>query len=169
MAIVAGRRRIIELLLDAGANVNVRMHKGETPLHTALLSEHTDIAQLLMDHGANPDVTNDQGITPRHLKGFQAMKARGWDVSKPNTGASFVDNLHGMSEEGLEGIFSMLPLMISTRVASGEITPERATALNALLKEFEQAKQLPLEIRSTRMNEIASKLLSSMGTPQAFR
>jgi len=169
MAIASGHKHVVELLLDHGASVDFRMARGETALHVALIANQTDIAQLLMDRGANPDVPDDNGITARQVGGFQAMKAGGWNTSKPNSGAAFQENLSGMSEEGLIGMFNLLPLMIKSRVASGEITPAREMALNARLKEFEQAMNLPLEIRSTRMREIAAKLLAEMGTPQAYR
>jgi ankyrin repeat protein len=169
MAIVKGHKHVVELLLDRGASVDIRMPGGETLLHVALMAGQTDIAQMLMKRGANPDVPNDKGITARQVGGFQAMKAGGWDASKPNSGASFQDNLSGMTEDGLKGMFSLLPLMVKSRVSSGEITPARAAELNDLMKQFEQAMDLPLEIRSTRMNEIAAKLLAIMGTPQAYR
>ncbi len=169
MAIVSGHKHVVELLLDHGASVDIRMAGGETVLHVALMAKQTEIAQLLMDRGANPDIPNDKGITARQIGGFQAMKAGGWNTSKPNTGASFQENVSGMSEDGLIGMFNLLPLMIKSRVASGEITPAKEMALNARLKEFEQAMNLPLEIRSTRMRAIAAKLLAEMGTPQAYR
>ncbi len=168
-AIIAGRRRIVERLLDAGADVNVRMAGGETPLHVALTAEESDIAQLLMDRGADPDLANDRGITPRHIRGFKAMKRGGWDTSKPNSGAAFRNNLGGMSDEGLEAFFQMLPFMIRSRVASGQITPAREIALNALIRDFEQARKLPLELRSKQMRAIAQKIRDDLGLPQAYR
>ncbi len=165
MAIVSGHKHVVELLLDHGASVDIRMPGGETLLHVALMAEQTEIAQLLMDRGANPDIPNDKGITARQVGGFRAMKAGGWDTSKPNTGSSFEENLSGMSEEGLMGMFDLLPPTIKSRVASGQITPAREAALNTLLKEFEQAMNLPLEIRSTRMKAIIAKLLANMGKP----
>ena len=169
MAIVAGHRRIVEILLKHGAKVDVRLPGGKSLLYVAFTSKQTEIAQLLMDHGANPDSPDDSGVTPRQMAGFQAMKASGWDTSKPDSEVAFGDNLDRMSDEGLMAFYTLLPGMIASRVASGEISPAREAMLNALLIEFEQAMSLPLEIRSTRIKEIMAKLLANMGTPKAYR
>jgi hypothetical protein len=167
LAIAGGHKAIVGLLLDYGASVGIRLPGGDTLLHAALVDRQSAIAQLLVDRGANPDVANHRGITARQLGGFQAMKAGGWDTSKPNTGASLFDNLNGLSEEGLMGVFTLLPLMIKKRLDAGEITGARAATLNDLLNEFRAAMNLPLEIRSTRMKEIAGKLLA-LGMPQGL-
>jgi ankyrin repeat protein len=43
---------IVELLLDGGADANVKDEKGETPLHKAASGGHLEVAKLLLDHGA---------------------------------------------------------------------------------------------------------------------
>ena len=51
-------------LLDRGACVNARNHKGQTALHCAARAGFTDIVALLLDRGADADATDDDGRTP---------------------------------------------------------------------------------------------------------
>lgn len=53
---------IAKLLIDSGANVNVRSRKfGFVPLHEA---KGMEMIRLLIDSGADPFVKNDDGLTP---------------------------------------------------------------------------------------------------------
>ena len=54
------------LLLDAGADVNVKDDSGWTPLYHAASEGHTEIAKLLLDAGADVNVKDDSGWTPLH-------------------------------------------------------------------------------------------------------
>ena len=49
---VNGHKEIVELLLAEGADVNVKNDGGKTPLDSALLWNHPEIADLLRKHGA---------------------------------------------------------------------------------------------------------------------
>jgi ankyrin repeat protein len=42
---------IVQLLLERGANVNVKSDKGETPLQLAVKNGHEDAADLLRQRG----------------------------------------------------------------------------------------------------------------------
>ena len=46
---------IVQLLLCRNANVNVRDRLGRTPLHSASMDGHTQVAQLLQEYGAEVD------------------------------------------------------------------------------------------------------------------
>lgn len=54
----------IEDLMEDGADVNVKDHQGDTPLHYAADKGYTDIALLLLDNGADVNAVNDWGIAP---------------------------------------------------------------------------------------------------------
>ena len=51
LAALSGNLKIVEYLVDAGADVNATVLSGATPLKFANMSGHTDIAKYLMEHG----------------------------------------------------------------------------------------------------------------------
>jgi uncharacterized protein len=46
--------------LDAGADVNARDDRQQTPLHWAAMKGHTDLARLLIDKGADLNARDDR-------------------------------------------------------------------------------------------------------------
>jgi ankyrin repeat protein len=64
----AGRHRdVVALLLEAGANPDLRQSHGWTALHSAAQNGDADMIELLLVHGARRDVRNDDGVTPAEL------------------------------------------------------------------------------------------------------
>jgi ankyrin repeat protein len=61
---------LIDILLDAGADVNVRTAKGNTPLHIAAYKGYTGTVWLLLARGASRTARNAQGQTPEDLAGL---------------------------------------------------------------------------------------------------
>jgi hypothetical protein len=59
-AVSYGHIELIQLLMSAGANPNLRDSEGDTPLHFCELPE---VAELLILNGADPAAVNDQGDT----------------------------------------------------------------------------------------------------------
>lgn len=55
------RTACVGLLLEAGADVNNRQVKGNTPLHSAAQLGDTDTVDLLLAHGADADLRSDDG------------------------------------------------------------------------------------------------------------
>jgi ankyrin repeat protein len=62
-----GDRYAIQLLLDAGADVNALGDMSCTPLYLAVTYKHTSCVELLLTCGANPDTASELGYTPRTL------------------------------------------------------------------------------------------------------
>ena len=69
-----GGVKIAQLLLDKGANINVRDEKGQTQLHRTLINtgyEFEDYSfddmKFLLDYGADVDALDDDHSTPLHV------------------------------------------------------------------------------------------------------
>ena len=56
--------RLIDLLLDAGAQLEGRGLVGETPLHIAAEADDVDMARRLVARGADVNCLNDHGNSP---------------------------------------------------------------------------------------------------------
>jgi ankyrin repeat protein len=52
---------VLRILLEAGANPNVRQSAGWTPLHAAAMNGDLTSVELLLASGADPAATNDEG------------------------------------------------------------------------------------------------------------
>jgi ankyrin repeat protein len=69
-AALSGHRKMIELLLAKGANVNITdeyLHR--TSLHKAAATDRRGIAELLIAKGADVNAKDNQGRTPLNQEG----------------------------------------------------------------------------------------------------
>jgi len=87
-----GHKKIVEMLINEGANVNAKAEQGWTPLHYATGANDRETAELLIANGAdlNSKNSNDQ-ITPLHWAAWRGHKevaglliAKGADVNTKN-------------------------------------------------------------------------------------
>ena len=84
-----GERKIVSLLLERGANVNVEDKNLWTPLHEAVSNSDLKTASLLLERGANVNAEDKNLWTPLHeavsnsdLKTASLLLERGADVNK---------------------------------------------------------------------------------------
>ncbi len=80
---------IIQLLVDHGANVNVKDDKGKTPLHCASVTANLENMRALLENGADVNAVDDEGNTPLQL------------AQRGTPAATFFANL-GVSSSGEE-------------------------------------------------------------------
>ena len=59
-----GDLRVVRVLLEHGAAVDLKNWDGQTALHWA--SSHQDVTRLLLEHHANPNMKDDRGATALH-------------------------------------------------------------------------------------------------------
>jgi ankyrin repeat protein len=91
VAALNGHAEIVKLLLEHGADPNVRSSYGWTPLHYAVFGGYLEVVKLLLERGADPNARDRYGATPL----FWAVHQIYPDVAKlllergadPNTGA----------------------------------------------------------------------------------
>lgn len=62
-AVFKGHREVLEVFIEAEANVNVVDGFGMTPLMAATLNGKLDLLELLIEHGANINAISDRGRT----------------------------------------------------------------------------------------------------------
>ena len=62
-----GSEKAVELLLEAGADINALCEDGNTPLHHAIQMGEFKIARMLVAHNAKQDIRNGEGKRPCDL------------------------------------------------------------------------------------------------------
>jgi hypothetical protein len=62
-AVTRGHVSVVQQLLKAGVNVNVRTSDGKTPLMMAAAKGYSDLAKVLLDGGADANVVDGNGGT----------------------------------------------------------------------------------------------------------
>lgn len=88
VAIKLHRPQVALLLLDSGADVNLRpkSKNGVAPLHVAARNGDLEALNLLLSRGAEPDIRDSRGDTPlmtgaRYAPIVEALLAKGADVN----------------------------------------------------------------------------------------
>ena len=68
MAVGAGHRRIAELLIKKGADINRQEKQSRwAPLHIAVMRGNREIVQSLINHDAEINIKNVAAKTPLHF------------------------------------------------------------------------------------------------------
>lgn len=60
-----GKNKIVQVLIDAGADLTVKNNDGATALHTAAFFCRVEVVQSLIDAKADKTAKNNFGMTPR--------------------------------------------------------------------------------------------------------
>lgn len=71
-------RKVAELLLERGADVNAADTLFNTPLHLAALVDNQEVVKLLIERGADVNARNNRGWTPLHIAAYWNRK----DIAK---------------------------------------------------------------------------------------
>ena len=88
-AAVTGNRQIVEMLLDAGAEIDHRSVWGGTALFGAISLDHLELVQLLLAKGADPSLREKSGRTTfayvRSAAVAKILIERGADIESTNS------------------------------------------------------------------------------------
>ena len=63
-AVIRGQSKVVELLVQHGADVNAKNNDGGTSLHAAAFLGRVEIVKLLVQHGADINAKNNKDETP---------------------------------------------------------------------------------------------------------
>ena len=77
-ACTEGHGEVVQVLLDAGATLDLTNPQQETALHLASSIGYTDVVHLLVEHGADPSLQTASGVTASDLAaqlGHEALAA----------------------------------------------------------------------------------------------
>ena len=66
-ASMLGFPRVVQLLLDNGADVNIRSLFQTTALHAAVIDGYSRVVELLISHGADANALGEYDLTPLHV------------------------------------------------------------------------------------------------------
>ena len=66
IAALYGRKKVVKILIDKGADPNAADQWGQIPLRTAVTHGHEDIVQMLLERGAEPNKMNNDMWTSLH-------------------------------------------------------------------------------------------------------
>jgi len=66
-AAMEDRVKVVQLLIDYGANINIRNKFGYTAMHSAVIEENIDALKCLVQNGADINARDDLGTTPLEL------------------------------------------------------------------------------------------------------
>ncbi len=66
LAVIHNSPKIVKILLENGANPNMKDKNGYTPLHRAIIRYSYEIVELLLKNKADPNIKDKHGYTPLH-------------------------------------------------------------------------------------------------------
>ena len=66
-SVISNQPNSVKVLIELGADPNVKNRLGESPLHQAASNNFIEIAEILLLRGADPNLSQNDGDTPLHL------------------------------------------------------------------------------------------------------
>lgn len=113
IAAIKGRRELLQLLLERGADVNLANADGHTALHCSSEKGYGEVVEVLLSHGAIVDKVDNHEITPLHKAAnfnhpatVTALCTRGADMNKADSEGT--TPLFVASEQGYTGVVEVL-------------------------------------------------------------
>ncbi len=117
---LVGSLPIVQLLLDSGANPNIKCNNGNTPLMFVAAFDDKKILKLLLRKGANPFLTNNKGETAYdiaveydikdNIKMIKdKMDSIKLDMAKKRLGLHYIGQEFKTGEDVIQGINKDLP------------------------------------------------------------
>jgi ankyrin repeat protein len=92
-AVRIGNHRLCKLLLENGANPNLKNNLCSVPLHSAVFRMDTKMCLLLIEHGASIGIRDENGMTPlecieEHPRTVRLLRAASQKTKESEKGAA---------------------------------------------------------------------------------
>jgi len=107
------KKEIVVLLIDAGADINLKSSEGKIPLHYAAEEGNKEITELLITKGAQINIRDDSGkfplfysVTGGYKEIIDLLLAKGAEVNTGNDLGRIM--LHGAASCGHKGLVDLL-------------------------------------------------------------
>ena len=169
--------RLLEVLLSAGADPNIKDKEGKTALHEATLGEDEEVALLLIQSGADVNASNNEGVTPLCFASgmglprvVSALLERG---ANPNVRMEGVTPLHmstgiTLTDQRPSGEWESFSEMLTRTGRDGtdflkvaKALVEAGAEVNALRSQGK--KSTPLDMAEVCGNTMVAEYLKSIG------
>ena len=136
-----------KLLADKSA-INKRLADGSTPLSTAALHGHLEVARYLIDTGADASGTNSDGNTPLHVAAFlcrtdvvKLFLEKGTSpLKKNNIGETAIDVVSGAWSKELGDFYMAIATSSGFKLDLKQIEQSRPTIAELLRSHIKEAK-----------------------------
>lgn len=140
---------LIALLLQNGANINLKDDEEETPLTVAILNESIDVIDFLLRHGSNPNLKDDEGETPliraiscKNIKIIELLLQHGADTGLKNAYGE-TPLIYAISTLDYDNITDIINLLVEKTIDLNEQDNDGDTALHLAVE-----NELPRLIKS---------------------
>ena len=169
--------RLLEVLLSAGTDPNIKDKKGNTALHDAVLGSDDEVALLLIQSGADVSASDNEGATPIYLAAamgqsrvVSALLAHG---ASPDVGMEGVTPLHVatgiiLTDQRPSGEWESFSEMLTRTGRNGadflkvaKALVEAGAEVNALSSQGK--KRTPLDMAEMCGNTMVAEYLKSVG------
>src|SRR5260370_37471227 len=159
-----GSAPTVKLLLDKGADPNVKDKRGNIALVAAATADNLDSVKLLLAKGAGPDVPDSQGYTPLswaasncNLEAIKLFLSKGANVNAPNTSG-------GEVKFGKIQLIKLTPLMMASTYCAPDVVKTLLDA-GAKVNDADIRGMTPLQfaVSSEAQNPAVAKLLLKAG------
>ena len=110
---------VVELLIDAGADIEVTDDKGRSPLHTACLNGNIAVVKMLVKAGAEVRATDNEGSTCLHIASYYGRtETLRYIAGLPGVDVNHADE-NGMTALHWEGKKKGHPAVVQALVDAG--------------------------------------------------
>lgn len=167
-AAMKGERRIVELYLAAGMDINARDEYLQTALYVATADRRYQTALMLLDKGADPNLPMDKGMSPLHAAILLGEFERARQARKPESAQLINTLIEKGADVNAPGFEGWTPLMDAA--SEGDVaTIKTLMARGADTAMKNDAGKTALDIAAKELHGLAVQTLIAEGAMTAWQ